>query len=52
MNEQDKIDCIMLVMMMMFLYALAMKIENESLMFCDVILILITFFAFVGKIRK
>ena len=52
MKEQDKIDCIMLVLMMMFLYALALKIDNESLMFCDAVLMMITFFAFVGKIRK
>lgn len=52
MKEQDKIDCIMLVIMMMILYAMAMRIEKQTLLILDIVLLIITFFAFIGKIRK
>jgi hypothetical protein len=52
MKEQDKIDCIMLALMMMFLYGIAMRINDDTLLILDIILLLITYFAFIGKVRK
>lgn len=52
MKEEDKIHCVLLVLMMMFLYEVAMRIENQTLLILDIILLVITFFAFIGKVRK